>query len=268
MILRRNSLVVAILLVLAVIVSYGVIRLGWFLPPGGLSALLSANSASRFVPYLVVISALVDSINPCAFSVLLLTIAFLFSLGKSRGRVLSAGGVYIGGIFLTYLFIGLGVTQALALFGVPHFMAKVGATVLVVWAVLEVLGELVPNFPIQLKIPAAAHRSMAGLIEKGTMPTAFLLGILVGLTEFPCTGGPYLFILGLLHDHATFVSGFWYLILYNLIFVLPLGVILYLGSDRALLSRVQAWKSANNRTFRLTMGGIMLVLGAVIFLFS
>ncbi|MCX6713182.1 MAG: hypothetical protein NTY66_03190 [Candidatus Vogelbacteria bacterium] len=268
MIFGRKSLIAIAILIGAVILAYGIVRLGWFLPAGGLSGLLAGESTSALVPYLVVISAMVDSINPCAFSVLLLTIAFLFSLGKSRGRILQAGGVYVFGIFLTYLLIGLGITQVLALFGVPHFMAKFGAVALIIWAVLELLGELIPNFPIQLKIPQSAHRSMAGLIEKGTIPTAFVLGILVGLTEFPCTGGPYLFILGLLHDNASFGSGFWYLILYNFIFVLPLGVILFVASDKSLLSRVQTWKSANNRAFRLTMGVVMLLLGLLIFWFE
>lgn len=266
--MNRKPIIVAIFLVFLIIFSFGVIRLGWFLPgEANLSELLAQDSPSRLVPYLVVISALVDSINPCAFSVLLLTIAFFFSAGKSRRNILQAGSVYILGIFLTYLLIGLGITQVLALFGVPHFMAKIGAVIVVLWAVIDLLGEFVPNFPIQLKIPQAAHRKMAVLIERGTVPTALGLGILVGLTEFPCTGGPYLFILGLLHDHSTFLSGFWYLILYNFIFILPLIVILIISSDQSLLTRVQAWKKANNHSFRVSMGIIMLILGLLIFQF-
>jgi len=43
---------------------------------------------------LVAASAIVDSINPCAFSILLLTVAVLFSLGKLRSDVLKIGGFY------------------------------------------------------------------------------------------------------------------------------------------------------------------------------
>lgn len=265
MIIGKKSIVVAIVAIVLIVLSTGIISYGWFLPEGGLSGLLASGQNSGLVPYLVVISALVDSVNPCAFSVLLLTIAFFFSVGKSRKKILQAGGLYIFGIFLTYLLIGLGITQVLALFGVPHLMTKVGASIVILWAIIDLLGEYIPNFPIQLKIPQGAHRRIAGLIEKGTIPTALALGVLVGLTEFPCTGGPYLFILGLLHDNATFSSGLWYLMLYNLIFVAPLVVVLVVGSDKALLAKVQTWKKANTHAFRVWMGVIMLVLGILIF---
>src|SRR3990167_4850737 len=66
-----------------------------------------SDSGKLFLP-LVVVAALIDSINPCAFSILLVTIAFLFSVGKLRRNILAIGGVYILGIFLAYLLIGLG----------------------------------------------------------------------------------------------------------------------------------------------------------------
>lgn len=62
---------------------------------------------------IVTIAALLDSINPCAISVLLLTIAFLISLRKNRRDILLIAGVYILGIFLIYILIGLGVLSAL-----------------------------------------------------------------------------------------------------------------------------------------------------------
>ena len=73
---------------------------------------------------LVIISSLIDSINPCAFSILFLTIAFLFNLGRNRREIFKIGGVYILGIFVVYLLIGLGILQTLHLFNIPHFMAK------------------------------------------------------------------------------------------------------------------------------------------------
>lgn len=264
MLISKKSIIIVLSMVVVIVLSIGVIRYGWFLPTGGLLGLLAAGNSGGLVPYLVVISALVDSVNPCAFSVLLLTIAFFFSMGKSRKKILEMGALYIFGIFATYLLIGLGITQVLAFFDVPHFIAKIGAGIVILWAVVDLLGEFIPNFPIKLKIPQGAHLRMAGLIEKGTVPTSLALGVLVGLTEFPCTGGPYLFILGLLHDNATFISGLWYLILYNFIFVVPLIAILFISSDQKLLGRVQEWKKMNNHAFRVWMGVIMLVLGLVI----
>ncbi len=224
---------------------------------------ISANG-TWFLPILVV-AAIADSINPCAFSILILTIAFLMSMGKLRSKIFQIGGAYILGIFVIYILIGLGILQALHLFSTPHFMAKVGAILLVVLGGINIINEFFPNFPVKLRIPQAAHSKMAVLMEKASIPTAFILGGLVGLCEFPCTGGPYLMVLGLLHDRAMFVSGFGYLILYNLIFVLPLVVILLIASDKILLLKVQEWKKAETKKMRLWGGIAMVGLGLLIF---
>ncbi|MEK7156220.1 MAG: hypothetical protein AAB790_00225, partial [Patescibacteria group bacterium] len=71
---------------------------------------------------LVLASSLLDSVHPCSFSILLITIAFLFGLQLSREKILQIGGVYIAGIFVAYLAIGLGALKVLHLFNTPHFM--------------------------------------------------------------------------------------------------------------------------------------------------
>jgi len=232
---------------------------------GGTTALWNASQGGKWLLPLVGVAALIDSVNPCAFSILLLTIAFLFSLGKARGGILKIGGAYILGIFAVYILIGLGLLQTLHLFNTPHFMAKVGATLLIVLGGINLINEFWPSFPIKLRIPGAAHRKMAELMNKASLPTAFLLGALVGLCEFPCTGGPYLMVLGLLHDAGTYIFGVGYLILYNLIFVLPLVVMLLIASDNALVEKVRAWKKAETKHMRLWSGIAMIALGILIF---
>lgn len=224
-----------------------------------------SNDGAWLLP-LISIAALIDSINPCAFSILILTIAFLFSLGKLRGNILKIGGFYILGLFAVYVLIGLGLLQVLHIFNTPHFMAKLGASLLVAMGLINVINEFAPAFPVKLKIPAAAHAKIGALMEKTSLPGAFALGALVGICEFPCTGGPYLMVLGLLHDQATFAPGLAYLFLYNLIFVLPLIVILLIASDRRLLDKVQAWRQREIKGMRFWSGLAMIVLGLLIFL--
>jgi cytochrome c biogenesis protein CcdA len=120
---------------------------------------------------------------------------------------------------------------------------------------------------LRLAIPQVAHRKIAVLMEKASVPTALALGALVGLCEFPCTGGPYLMVLGLLHDHSTYYTGAAYLTMYNLIFVLPLVLILLIASDNALLAKVQAWQQGERRVMRWGGGAAMVALGALIFAF-
>lgn len=231
----------------------------------GTTALWNVSEGGKWLLPLVAVAALIDSVNPCAFSILLLTIAFLLSIGKLRSNVLQIGSSYIAGVFAVYLLIGLGLLQTLHIFDTPHFMASVGAGLLVLLGIINLTNEFVPAFPIKLAIPHAAHRRIAVLMERASVPTAFLLGGLVGVCEFPCTGGPYLMVLGLLHDQTTYFAGVGYLILYNAIFILPLVLILLFASDHALLDKVQAWQQQKKRAMRLGGGGAMIALGLVIF---
>lgn len=232
---------------------------------GATAALWSLSDGGKWLLPLIGAAALIDSINPCAFSILLLTIAFLLSIGKLRTNILRLGGFYILGIFLVYMLIGLGIFQTLHIFDTPHFMGKLGASLLIALGLINLINEFFPAFPIKLRIPQAAHHKMAELMNKASIPAVFGLGALVGLCEFPCTGGPYLMVLGLLHDTATFASGFGYLLLYNLIFILPLVLILFLASNEALFSKVQAWQRSENKLMRLGGGIAMVALGTLIF---
>ena len=229
--------------------------------------LWNVSSGGKLLLPLIIASALVDSINPCAFSILLLTVAFLFSIGKMRSGILKIGGMYVLGIFVVYMLIGLGILQVLHLFGTPHFMAKIGAALLIALGGINLLNGFFPRFPIKLKIPTVAHQRIGELMEYASLPAAFALGILVGLCEFPCTGGPYLAALGLLHDKTTVFEGFGYLFLYNIIFVFPLLVLLFISSNRSLIEKAETWKRENNRAMRLWGGIITILLGVAIFFF-
>ena len=254
---------------LAILIAIGIILFGGviLLKTGniGTTALWNLSGEGKFLLPLVGIAALIDSINPCAFSVLLLTIAFLFSIGKVRSGILKIGGAYILGIFAAYILIGLGLLQALHIFNTPHFMAKLGAGLLIALGSINLINEFFPAFPIKLRIPQAAHAKIAELMNKASIPTAFLLGALVGLCEFPCTGGPYLMVVGLLHDQTTYLTGVGYLFLYNLIFILPLAIILFIASNEALVQKVNAWRKAETKHMRVWGGVAMIILGILIF---
>ncbi|MBT9151492.1 MAG: hypothetical protein DDT40_01688 [candidate division WS2 bacterium] len=252
-----------VLISLAALLGLGML---YFSSTSSTSFVWNLSQGGQLLLPLVLIAALVDSVNPCAISMLLLTIAFLVSLGRSRGNILKIGLFYILGIFIVYLLIGLSILQALHIFGAPHFMSKAGAALLIVLGVVNLINEFWRSFPIKLGILHSAHKKIAELMEKGSVPTAFILGALVGLCEFPCTGGPYLMVLGLLHDSQTYWLGLGYLVLYNLVFILPLVVILFITSDKSVLNKLQEWKKTNIRSMRLWGGIAAILLGASIFL--
>ncbi|MDP2593277.1 MAG: cytochrome c biogenesis protein CcdA [bacterium] len=230
----------------------------------GQSILWTATNEGKHLLPLVLVAALIDSINPCAISVLFLTIAFLLSIKTDRIKILKIGGVYIFGIFTVYILIGLGLLKALHFFNTPHFMAKLAAVLVIFLGVVGLLNYFFPNFPIKFKLPSASHGQIAKLIEKGSLSAAFILGIFVGLCEFPCTGGPYLMILGMLHDADEYLKGLGYLLVYNMVFVLPLVVMLSLAGDKHLYESVAKWKSRNIGKAHLVGSALMLLLGVLI----
>lgn len=221
-----------------------------------------------WMPALIAIAALVDSVNPCAFSVLFLSITFLFGLGRPREDIIKMGSAYIFGIFATYVLIGLGVLKVLSVFNIPNLMSKFGAWAIISFGVVALINEFFPNFPIKLKIPKFAYGNIARLLEQATLPTALLLGFAVGMFEFPCTGGPYLFVLGLLHDQGNFYKGLMYLLFYNFIFVLPLIVILAISVNKKVLQAVDGVRRAETKEARIWLALIMIFLGSLIFVIN
>lgn len=213
---------------------------------------------------LLIVSALIDSINPCAFSILLLTLAFLFSLGQLRSRVLAIGGAYVFGLFMAYFLIGVGLFGVLHLFAVPHFMAKLGSLLLIILGVSQIFSHLFPSFPLKFKIPAVTHERLGQLIHQASLPAAFFLGALVGLCEFPCTGGPYLTMVGLLHDQSTYWRGVGYLVLYNLIFVLPLIAVLLMAGNRQVAEKLNRWRRERLGQLKIISGLLFIGLGVII----
>lgn len=144
-------------------------------------------------------------------------------------------------------------------------MGKLGATLLIVFGVINLLNRFFPAFPIKLKIPSFTHGAMGRLMDKASFPAVFGLGLLVGICQFPCMGGPYLMVIGLLRDQMTYLSGFNYLLLYNLILIIPLVVVLFIASRKELVDKVQGWKRDNLGGLKLWAGIAMIIIGILIF---
>jgi cytochrome c biogenesis protein CcdA len=255
----KNILVVSVLVILVILfaLSYtGIIHTGF----------IDVRSHVGFLPLVVALAAFLDSLNPCAFSVLFLTMAFLFSVGHNRRHIIKAGLAYVFGIFLTYVLIGLGTLKALTLFNITNGPAKIGAIAIIIFAIIMIINEFFPSFPIKLKIPESTHEKLGGLISKASIPSAFVLGFLVGMFEFPCAGGPYLFVLGMIHENSTHYVGIAYLLFYNLIFVLPLLIALFVVSDKIILERLDNLRRVKTKQVRVWTAIIFIMLGLLVFM--
>jgi len=223
----------------------------------------STPAAELTVP-LVVASALIDSVNPCAFSVLIFLLISIVAL-ENRQRILMVGGVYIAAVFIFYLLSGFGLFTIVSLSGFSQALSLIGATVAVVLGLISVLDALRNRDEFLIAIPSSKKEQIEHYIRTATLPAAFALGIFVGIFELPCTGGIYLAILGLMSRSYTLMEGLPYLLLYNFIFVLPLILILLMVAYGVAPERANEWRVRHRRTLRLIVGLAMITLGVIIF---
>ncbi|MEI8092171.1 MAG: hypothetical protein WCG98_08500 [bacterium] len=76
-----------------------------------------------------------------------------------------------------------------------------------------------------MEVPFSRRPKMQQIIDRVSSPRgAFIVGIIVSLFLLPCSSGPYFTILGYLSSQSKDLTsrGYIYLIVYNLIFVLPM----------------------------------------------
>lgn len=231
---------------------------GAHLAPAGLM------TQDRALLPLVLTTGLVDGLNPCAFAVLLFFIAFLFTIRRTARTVWAMGLVYIVAIYLAYFMIGLGLMQAVLFVNEHHLMAKVGSWLVIGLGMINLKDYFFPQLPIHLRIPTIAHGTIQDWLKRATFPAAAVGGFLVGLCTFPCSGGIYVAIVGLLATRATYLQGVGYLGIYNLAFVLPLFVILAGVGNRKVMHHIRLAEQSSRRWVRLATGLGMVVVGAVI----
>jgi cytochrome c biogenesis protein CcdA len=219
---------------------------------------------------LVVASAAIDSINPCAIGVLILMVSVVLGGGKSVGRLLVLGGAYIGAIFFTYLIAGLGLVYFLS--EIPILIAEYLSIAVGILVILAGLLEIKDYFwygkGFSLQIPHYfAMKIQEMSTSKTTVIGVILLGAFVAAVELPCTGAPYLAIITVLRINFD-LTAFGLMVLYNLIFVAPLIIILAMVAGGAKISSVQKWKEESKGAMRLGMGLLLIALGWILILIA
>lgn len=217
--------------------------------------------------FLVALTGFLDGIHPCAIAILIFFIAFLLTLKRSLKNIFTLGLVYIFVIFLTYLAIGVGLLSGIMLFGQHHFLAKFGSLLLILLGLLNLRGYFFPRARLGLKLPAIPRHKIKALLRKAALPTVAAAAFLVGLCSVPCSGGIYAAVTALLASKTTFFTGFLYLILYNLMFVMPLIILLALSANPYTLVKLGEFQQRHQKTQKLIMGIFMILIGAAILLF-
>ena len=221
------------------------------------------NTTKELTIPIIIGAALVDGLNPCALAVLIFLLVTIMAVG-SRRRMLQVGFTYIGAVFLFYFISGLGVFAMVQVSGIPKIFSTVAAAIAIIAGIVMIKEAVYPGRGLLLVIPESKKGTITRYIHEATLPAAFVLGILVGIFELPCTGGIYLAILSMITSKMTFSAGLPLLILYNVAFVVPLLVtlaIVYFGIPP---ERLESWRNEQRSMIRLVMGLFMIGIGIIV----
>jgi hypothetical protein len=223
------------------------------------------------LPLFTAMIAGLDAFNPCAFFVLL----FLLSLmvhARSRRRMLLVGGTFVFFSGLVYfLFMAAWLNLFLVVGGAPVVTTVAGLVAVVIGAVNVkdfFFFRQGPSLSIPDQAKPGLFRRMRGLLSAESLGTMLIGTVALALAansyELLCTAGfPMVYRRVLTLNELSTAGYYGYLVLYNLIYVLPLLLIVLvftftLGARK--LSERQG------RVLKLLSGVMMLGLGAVMLL--
>ena len=214
--------------------------------------------------YLVLINGLIDSINPCAIGVLLSYIAIALSLKIQRKTFATFGIIYIATTYAVYLLIGIGILRVFHIFDLHNFFGWLAALFILIIGLFNLKEFFLP----ELKIPLLSSFFNKCRIIKWkpefTILSALILGFLIAVCEFPCSGGIYLATVSLLSAKETFLNGIFYLLLYNLMFISPLLIIFLSLGNKKIFSLIQNFHAKSFKLNNLFMGLSMIFAAAAL----
>lgn len=219
---------------------------------------------------ILIAAAALDSINPCVLGVLIFLIAFMTRLFKSPTKMLLMGLLYSAVVYATYLLLGFGILKAALSTGLAAGFYWFAALIAIFAGLLEIKDyfwygkgfslQMIPGASARIKYWTSKIENMETRHPFLLLVTTIGLGIFVVLVELPCTGAPYLAVLGLLSkgDYSTAVP---LLLLYNFVFIIPLLIVIGIAYAGTASEKLEAWRQENRGLMRLVVGLFLLALG-------
>jgi thiol-disulfide isomerase/thioredoxin len=229
----------------------------------------SVDPARVSLPVITVVIASLDSFNPCAFFVLLFLLSMLIH-ARSRRRMFLIGGVFV---FFSGLIYFLFMAAWLNMFLVVGQIAAItvtGGIVAFLIGGINVKDFFLFKQGISLVIPESAKpklfERMRGLLKAPTLPAMItgtvVLAISANAYELLCTAGfPMVYTRVLTLHKLTSCQYYQYLVIYNIVYVVPLAVIVGIITVTLGARKLTEWQG---RQLKLVSGLMMLSLGVIL----
>jgi len=229
--------------------------------------IIGAQSLS--LPILTLVLAGLDSFNPCAFFVLLFLLSLLVH-AQNRKKMMLIGGIYIvisGIIYFLFMSAWLNLFMFI---GDARWITLLAGLIAIIIAIINIKDFFWFHQGVSLSIPESAKpglfQRMRGLLNANKLGTMIfgtvVLAVVANSYELLCTAGfPMVYTRTLTLHQLPVSSYYFYLILYNIIYVVPLFIItitfiLTLGSRKL--------KEHEGRALKLMSGSMMLGLGILL----
>ncbi len=225
----------------------------------------------------VVFAGLIDGINPCAFATLIFFVSYLTLSGRQGKEVLWVGGGFTLGVFVAYLGIGLGLYQVLEM--VSETLDTIAKIVYAVTGVfcLVLAGLSFRDYKkaregdihdMLLTLPEPMRKRINATIRRGRKTRNYILGafgagVMISFLELACTGQVYLpTIIFVSSIPELRLQAFLYLVLYNLLFILPLVVIFVLVYFGTTSKDLTQWLHEKAAAVKFAMSLVFIALGS------
>lgn len=228
---------------------------------------LAKNGGLISLP-LVTVAGLVDSLNPCAITIIILLLTYLIIFAKKPERVFKTGLIYIGSVFVTYLLLGLffyqTINQISQIGQIKFFINKTLGLLLLIAAVINIKDFFWPEVGPHLEVPQFARGYLEKMTKKISYPTTAVLGVLATVLGSPCSLPIYVGTVHILTQSGLgFLGVLGYFVYYNFLFTLPLTIILLMvwkGTELRILD-LQDFQHRGKRWMKLALGILLLGMG-------
>lgn len=227
------------------------------------------DAASLSLPALTVLIAGMDAFNPCAFFVLLFLLSLLVHQ-RDRRRMLIIGGVFVlfsGLMYFAFMAAWLGLFRMMG--SLPWVTATAGLVALAI-GLINVKDYFAFKQGVSLSIPEARKSDIfqrgRRILNAGSLPAMLaatvVLAVAANFYELLCTAGFPMVYTRLLTLHVPdSAQHSLYLALYNVIYVLPL-LLIVLAFVRGMGARKLTEREG--RLLKLLSGLMMLGLGILL----
>ncbi len=209
---------------------------------------------------IVIGAGLIDGINPCAFGVLVLLMAYLSSVKLNKKKLFTICLTYISAVFIAYYLAGLGLLRAVTSLGIGIYVYYLIAFIALIAGFLEIKDFFWYGQGIFLGIPLWGVSLIKKLVKRTTVAGAFILGLVVAAVELPCTGAVYLAILALMTT-TEWIKAVWLLFIYNVAFIIPLIFVFLVAYAGTRVKKIEKWRKQYRRWMRLITGLLLIALG-------